>query len=104
MKKAHTAVRLDDATIAKLDALLPGLALPGRPATRSDALRAVILAGLEIGPLAEEIESWAKDDDLHGKALRDTAPILSVKDTASARAFEMCARKLRKLLPAGGAR
>jgi hypothetical protein len=42
------AVRLDEATIARLDALLPLYALPGRDATRSDGLRAVILAGLVI--------------------------------------------------------
>ena len=40
---------LDEATIARLDALLPLYArCPGRDATRSDGLRAVILAGLEI--------------------------------------------------------
>ena len=43
----HVAVRLGDATIARLDALLSLYALPGRPATRSDGLRAVILAGLQ---------------------------------------------------------
>jgi hypothetical protein len=42
------AVRLTDLTIARLDALLPLYTLPGRPATRSDGLRAVILAGLEV--------------------------------------------------------
>lgn len=47
-KKGHVAVRLDGETIARLDALLALYALPGRPATRSDGLRAVILAGLEI--------------------------------------------------------
>jgi hypothetical protein len=47
-RKGHVAVRLDGATIARLDALLPLYALPGRPATRSDGLRAVILAGLEV--------------------------------------------------------
>jgi hypothetical protein len=46
--RGHVAVRLDEATIARLDALLPLYALPGRDATRSDGLRAVILAGLEI--------------------------------------------------------
>lgn len=46
--KGHAAVRLDEPTIARLDALLPLYALPGRPATRSDGLRAVILAGLEV--------------------------------------------------------
>ncbi len=47
-RKGHVAVRLDAATIARLDALLDLYALPGRPATRSDGLRAVILAGLDI--------------------------------------------------------
>lgn len=47
-RKSHVAVRLDAATIARLDALLGLYALPGRQATRSDGLRAVILAGLEI--------------------------------------------------------
>jgi hypothetical protein len=48
LRKGHVAVRLDPVTIARLDALLPLYALPGRTATRSDGLRAVILAGLEI--------------------------------------------------------
>jgi hypothetical protein len=42
----HVAVRLDEGTIARLDALMPLYALPGRDPTRSDALRAVALAGL----------------------------------------------------------
>ncbi len=48
LRKGHVAVRLDPATIARLDALLRLYALPGRSATRSDGLRAVILAGLEV--------------------------------------------------------
>jgi hypothetical protein len=48
VRKGHVAVRLDADTIARLDALLDLYALPGRPATRSDGLRAVILAGLEV--------------------------------------------------------
>jgi len=48
LPRGHVAVRLDENTIARLDALLPLYALPGRDATRSDGLRAVILAGLEI--------------------------------------------------------
>jgi hypothetical protein len=48
LRKGHVAVRLDPATIARLDALLALYALPGRTATRSDGLRAVILAGLEV--------------------------------------------------------
>ena len=47
-RKGHVAVRLDTATIARLDALLNLYALPGRDATRSDALRAVILAGIDV--------------------------------------------------------
>jgi hypothetical protein len=47
-RRGHVAVRLDAATIARLDALLPLYALPGRSATRSDGLRAVILAGLDV--------------------------------------------------------
>ena len=48
LRKGHVAVRLDPATIKRLDALLGLYALPGRDATRSDGLRAVILAGLEV--------------------------------------------------------
>ena len=47
LPKGHVAVRLDAPTISRLEALLPLYALPGRAATRSDGLRAVILAGLE---------------------------------------------------------
>jgi hypothetical protein len=46
--KPHVAVRLDQATVARIDALLPLYAIPGREATRSDALRAVLLAGCEV--------------------------------------------------------
>jgi hypothetical protein len=46
--KGHVAVRLDEPTIARVEALLPLYALPGREATRSDGLRAVILAGLGL--------------------------------------------------------
>jgi hypothetical protein len=47
-RKGHVAVRLDPPTIARLDALLPLYALPGRSPTRSDGLRAAILAGIEV--------------------------------------------------------
>lgn len=46
--RGHVAVRLDQATITRVDALLPLYALPGREATRSDALRALILAGFKV--------------------------------------------------------
>ena len=48
LRKGHVAVRLDPDTIRRLDALLGLYALPGRLATRSDGLRAVILARLEV--------------------------------------------------------
>jgi hypothetical protein len=48
LPKGHVAVRLDAPTIARLEAILHLYALPGREATRSDGLRAVILAGLEV--------------------------------------------------------
>ena len=41
-------MRLDPETIARLDALLSLYVLPGRTPTRSDGLRAVILAGLDV--------------------------------------------------------
>ena len=41
-------MRLDEATIARVDALRPLYALPGRESTRSDALRALLLAGFEV--------------------------------------------------------
>ena len=42
----HVAVRLDNETLARLDALLPVFSLPARAGTRSDVLRAAILLGL----------------------------------------------------------
>jgi hypothetical protein len=48
VQKGHVGARLDRSTIARLDALLPLHALPGRKATRSDVLRAVIFAGIEV--------------------------------------------------------
>jgi hypothetical protein len=42
----HTAVRLDPATIAKLEALRASFSTQWRDATLSDALRAVIEVGL----------------------------------------------------------
>jgi hypothetical protein len=42
----HVAVRIDDATLAAVDALAPTLSTPWRTAKRSDALRYLILEGL----------------------------------------------------------
>jgi hypothetical protein len=46
--KGHVAVRLDQPTIDRIDALLPLYELPGREPRRSDALRAVVHAGLAV--------------------------------------------------------
>lgn len=51
-KDKQVAVRLDEETLARVDERLPLYALPGRKATRSDALRALILDGLAATPKA----------------------------------------------------
>jgi hypothetical protein len=45
-KSKHVAMRLDPETVARVDALLPGLSSAWHTAKRSDALRYLILAGL----------------------------------------------------------
>jgi hypothetical protein len=45
--KGHVAVRLDVATLARIDALMPRLSEEWHQATRSDVLRALILTALE---------------------------------------------------------
>jgi hypothetical protein len=45
--KDHVAVRLDNATLGRIDALKEVLTTPWHEATRSDILRAVILTGLD---------------------------------------------------------
>ena len=47
MATQHVAVRLDEHTLARVDALIPSFSTPWRKARRSDVLRALILAGLE---------------------------------------------------------
>jgi hypothetical protein len=42
----HIAVRIDTETVARVDALVPGLSSAWHRAKRSDALRYLILAGL----------------------------------------------------------
>jgi predicted Zn-dependent protease len=46
-ERDHVAVRLDAATQARLDAVAETIRVPWGKATRSEALRAVILAGLD---------------------------------------------------------
>jgi hypothetical protein len=48
MATKHVAVRLDEQTLARVDALIPGFSTPWHPAKRSDVLRALIHAGLEV--------------------------------------------------------
>ncbi len=54
MATKHVAVRLDEETLARVDALIPTLSTPWHQAKRSDVLRALIHAGLEaqehLGP------------------------------------------------------
>ncbi len=50
MATKHVAVRLDEETLAQVDALIPTFTTPWRRARRSDVLRALIHAGLEAQP------------------------------------------------------
>jgi hypothetical protein len=43
----HVAVRMDEAVVARIDALIPSLSTPWHEATRSDALRSLVLVGLD---------------------------------------------------------
>lgn len=46
-RKNHASVRLEPEIIDRIDALIPRFSTTGRPGTRSDAVRALILSGLE---------------------------------------------------------
>jgi hypothetical protein len=48
MATKHVAVRLDEPTLAQVDALIPALSTPWHKAKRSDVLRALIHAGLAV--------------------------------------------------------
>jgi hypothetical protein len=45
--REHVGVRIDNTTIARIDALVPLFSTEARQATRSDMLRILILAGLQ---------------------------------------------------------
>ncbi len=47
MATKHVAVRLDEQTLVRVDALILPFSTPWRTARRSDVLRALILSGLE---------------------------------------------------------
>ena len=44
----HVSIRLDAAIVARLDALAPRIAPPGAKPVRAIAIRACILAGLDV--------------------------------------------------------
>jgi hypothetical protein len=46
--RTHVSVRLDDPTMARVDALGPMFSTKWRPATRSDILRGLILRSLDL--------------------------------------------------------
>jgi hypothetical protein len=60
MATKHVAVRLDEETLVRVDALIPALSTPWRRARRSDVLRALIYAGLEARATS------GKDSDAEG--------------------------------------
>ncbi len=62
LRKDQVAVRLDEPTVARLDALLHIYTIPGRVATRSDGLRAVILAGLDVEERRAAQLVWGKSE------------------------------------------
>jgi hypothetical protein len=47
MKTRQVSVRLGAELVRRAQALLPALAIPGRPATITDVYRAIIMRGLE---------------------------------------------------------
>ena len=49
-------MRIDAETMARVDALMPRFSIPGRLATRSDVMRALILRGLESYEAAQRAE------------------------------------------------
>jgi len=56
---AQLAVRIPDAWLPRLDALIPWLAKPGVSATRTDAIRAVMSRGLDAFEEERALESKA---------------------------------------------
>ncbi len=46
-QKNHASVRLEPEILERVDALIPQLSTARHPATRSDAMRALILGGLD---------------------------------------------------------
>jgi predicted transcriptional regulator len=53
MSTNHVSVRLDDETIARVDALAPQFSTQWRAATRSDVLRGLILTALAAREAAD---------------------------------------------------
>lgn len=57
------ALRLGSDVLARVDALLPRFQTPGKLPKRSDALRALVLAGLVVEEQKARTEARRVDDD-----------------------------------------
>ena len=62
-QKNHASVRLEPEILDRIDALIPRFSTAGHPGTRSDAVRALILSGLEHLKDAESAELLKLDAD-----------------------------------------
>jgi metal-responsive CopG/Arc/MetJ family transcriptional regulator len=60
-KRNHVSVRLDSEVIGRIDTMIPRFSTQQRGGTRSDVVRALILAGLEIQAGTESAETPAHD-------------------------------------------
>jgi hypothetical protein len=63
MMKNHVSVRLDAGTLARVDALIAGIKIQGRPTTRSDVLRALVLSGLDLREAVAPAERCDERED-----------------------------------------
>ena len=63
-QKNHASVRLEPEILDRIDALIPRFSTTGRSGTRSDAVRALILSGLEHLNDAEGSELAELDDGM----------------------------------------
>lgn len=64
MAQNHVSVRLDAATLARIDALIPHVSTQRRSATRSDALRQLILSALDHNDATTGAEVREASSDL----------------------------------------
>jgi hypothetical protein len=62
-QKNHASVRLEPEILDRIDALIPQFSTARRPGTRSDAVRALILSGLEHLKDARSVDLLKLDAD-----------------------------------------